>query len=775
MGELLEELLPFRIRHVSAKNTPLQVNCMALADFLSRPTLAEGEVDSERELIRMGYKDLRDKRLEKLKYPDYLPEKTTLHELYENVVPYLEEFDRKVLNNTDVRGRPLPQFNATPTTQEAAIAAKVVSLDSSSESDAEMDTAIFPVLPRALNECLNAIGAYRQEIADKLQYVRFCPYVRVREFEPDQPVIDELRLDPSSGARVLLVTLQQAFWSADTVREHQLNDRDLGPTLRYLDDRSNDPRKRPNYSVKKGVLLRWRKNKATQVFEPLVALPRTLVQPLLSMTHGRYGGMHTGYRKLVLYLQTMYYWPNMKVDCLDFISKCPTCQYNSPYAPRLVDTTTPMRAWKRNQIVFVDVITGLPRSRDGNTNIICFVDGFTKFAVTVATPNKEARTVANAYRTRWIPYFTPAKQLNSDRGETNAEIVQNLCKLVGTVKSASSVYYPQGDGAVEALNRVIMNLLRHELAGADESFWDQYLPYVTMLYNAAPHSKTGRSPFLMMFGEEMGNVVPCVDLSHPMMTDEYLRATRKAQEIHWAVVREMQRAELDKRQAAASVGHSFEVGDFILVKKRSGNPRGMNKLGEKTHRWRGPYRVLRRFPGSLLVTPYQLGSSLVDTEGLNPDLDVEGEFSRLSQDVVPVKDCKPYHGAIPPVPEINSKRARELLRLLGVNTSLMDGPEGNADVPAVRDLGPENVPDGMLDADLDRYDADTEDEAVRPFSQATRGRPRKVSRSEQTSPGQQDKSSAQNVPENNQRRLGRTRSATRTLAKHAAAAAPQCA
>ncbi len=53
-------------------------------------------------------------------------------------------------------------------------------------------------------------------------------------------------------------------------------------------------------------------------------------------------------------------------------------------------------------------------------------------------------------------------------------------------------------------------------------------------------------------------------------------------------MQELQKTELEAREAKARVSHGFEVGDFVLVRKHSGNARGMNKIGDRTNKFRGP-------------------------------------------------------------------------------------------------------------------------------------------------------------------------------------------
>jgi hypothetical protein len=290
------------------------------------------------------------------------------------------------------------------------------------------------------------------------------------------------------------------------------------------------------------------------------------------------------------------------------------------------------------------------------------------------------------------------------------------------------------------------------------------LPFLNLMYNQTPRGATTYSPQEVMFGGVIGNVAPCVDLSHPVLTNEYLAHIRKAQEISWAVISELRNKQLGPEKGKA-IEHSFKPGDYVLVRRRQGDARGQHKLQSK---FRGPYRVMRAYPGTLLVMPYQLGTSLEDTEALAPGLEIEGERSSLKQDMVPLRDCKRYEGEIPPIPTINVKRARELLRELGVSTELMDGPEGNAMLPSATDLGPDNVSEAEPDAD--------EKEDLTPITAAEvparrpRGRPPKQrdlhkgdasQKPEAREPEKDSLPTLDRPPEGQDRPWGRTRSATR--------------
>ena len=103
----------------------------------------------------------------------------------------------------------------------------------------------------------------------------------------------------------------------------------------------------------------------------------------------------------------------MSTDVQEFIAKCIVCQKcRSPQSKTLTAPLQPLPIPDRpNERVHADLIGPLKTSENGNKMVLVLTDAFTKYAVCVPIPNKEAKTVAQAIFTRYLAYFSFPKTL----------------------------------------------------------------------------------------------------------------------------------------------------------------------------------------------------------------------------------------------------------------------------------------------------------------------------------------------------------------------------
>ena len=74
------------------------------------------------------------------------------------------------------------------------------------------------------------------------------------------------------------------------------------------------------------------------------------------------------------------------------------------------------------------------------------------------------------------------ERLLSDRGPNFlSELVQEVCKLLGTTKVNMSGYHPQCDGLVEKFNSTLINMLAKSVNKYGHD-WDAHLPYLLFAY-----------------------------------------------------------------------------------------------------------------------------------------------------------------------------------------------------------------------------------------------------------------------------------------------------
>ena len=70
---------------------------------------------------------------------------------------------------------------------------------------------------------------------------------------------------------------------------------------------------------------------------------------------------------------------------------------------------------------------------------------------------------------------------------------------MGITNRYSTPAYPQGNGQVEAVNKVIVNRLKKRLDDA-KGRWVEKLPHVLWTYRTTPRRSTGETPFPMSYG-----------------------------------------------------------------------------------------------------------------------------------------------------------------------------------------------------------------------------------------------------------------------------------
>lgn len=83
--------------------------------------------------------------------------------------------------------------------------------------------------------------------------------------------------------------------------------------------------------------------------------------------------------------------------------------------------------------------------------------------------------------------FGVPESLLSDRG-TNllANVMMDVCSLLGITKLNTTAYHPQCNGMVERMNHTLKAMLRKHAVKFGPQ-WDKYLPGVLWAYRNAPH------------------------------------------------------------------------------------------------------------------------------------------------------------------------------------------------------------------------------------------------------------------------------------------------
>jgi hypothetical protein len=189
---------------------------------------------------------------------------------------------------------------------------------------------------------------------------------------------------------------------------------------------------------------------------------------------------HPGYQKMVIAVKSHYYWPDMKKEIVEYITRCMECQRVKAEHrhPAGLLQPLPIPEWKW-EMVTMDFITGLPRTNKKHDSIMVVVNKLTKVAHFI--PFKNAHTTYNVvdiYMREVARLHDIPKTIVSDRDpKFTLKFWRGLFKGLGTSLNFSTSYHPKSDGQTERVNQVIEDMLRMYVM-EKPSRWEDYIHLV---------------------------------------------------------------------------------------------------------------------------------------------------------------------------------------------------------------------------------------------------------------------------------------------------------
>lgn len=440
-----------------------------------------------------------------------------------------------------------------------------------------------------------------------------------------------------------MVALGDPYFSLEAFAAAQLAD-PAWVSLRDKVQAGDKATRDKGYAIKRGVLIRRFETKDGEEYEA-VCVPAKLVKLLLRSTHGTLMAGHQGSQKYLMDMSKRYYWKGMRQDILEHQKGCIACQLNDKYPVRfkMGEVLTPLYPM---HVVYYDIVVGLPRSKEGYYTMLLFYDGFSKFVLGVPLASEKAEYIVRKVVEHFLGPMGFPWALHSDNGRNlDGHLVRYLALMLGITKTTTPPYTPNSNPC-ETMCGAVTRLIIKALGRKDRRFWPQYVPFVLNALNSTVHSATGYTPRSLFFGRPIERspvpLIPCQP--EDATVSEYIRHTRKAQELQWQLVRARSAKLMAKRRTKANETareHKHQIGDYVLVKNLAPAAKGELKLRAK---YVGPYRVVHVYPSSLIVIPWgevedfrkrtfpHKWFGAANRRGVRP----------YSPRVVSVRHCKPY-------------------------------------------------------------------------------------------------------------------------------------
>jgi hypothetical protein len=169
---------------------------------------------------------------------------------------------------------------------------------------------------------------------------------------------------------------------------------------------------------------------------------------LKEMHNVAYAG-HPGYQKTMAAVKSHYFWPGLKKEIIEYITRCMECQKVKAEHrdPTGLLQPLPIPEWKWD-VVTMDFIIGLPRTSKQHDSIMVVVDKLTKSAhfIPLKTTHKAA-DVADIFLKEVACLHGISKTIVSDRDlKFTSNLWKGLFKGFRMNLNFSTMYHPESDG-----------------------------------------------------------------------------------------------------------------------------------------------------------------------------------------------------------------------------------------------------------------------------------------------------------------------------------------
>jgi hypothetical protein len=296
---------------------------------------------------------------------------------------------------------------------------------------------------------------------------------------------------------------------------------------------------------------------------------------------------HPGRDWTIQEVERSFWWPGLKTWVANYVKGCSTCQQNKtkshPNRPPMFKIPVPTDALPF-QVVAMDLITQLPKSK-GYDTILTIVDhGCTRVAVFLpCNSTTTGEGVARLYYDHIYKWFGLPTKVISDRDPRfTSHFAKALCTRLGVQQNLSTAFHPQTDGLSERKNQWVELFLRH-LTSTQQDDWADWLPIATAVHNHFTNSTTKVAPSEALLG-----YLPRMDYltSLPTLND------RVEQRVKTATERRSQAKAALNKLANVVPPNQFNVNDRVWLEAKNLNlPYQTPKLAPKRH---GPFLITER-------------------------------------------------------------------------------------------------------------------------------------------------------------------------------------
>lgn len=313
-------------------------------------------------------------------------------------------------------------------------------------------------------------------------------------------------------------------------------------------------------------------------------VPKACRWQLLRFNHDDIG--HFSEEKTYERLASKFWFPRMREFVKKYVKCCINCMYHKIPAGRKPGYLHPIPKVPRPfHTIHVDHLGPFCKSTKGNTQLLVFVDAYTKFCFLKAVKNTKARYVVQEL-SEIVRNFGVPRRIICDQGRAFASnCFKSYCSERNMVVHFHAVGMPRGNGQVERFHRTITESLAAMGANQEDSTWDENVCNIQLGLNNTLHKSLGVTPSEVLLGYRSGPD------NHANLDDEG-EAPVDVTNIRKQIAKKCVQAQATQKEnfdAHRGVPKEYQVGDLVLVKISSIAGHGTSR--KLLPKWKGPFRV----------------------------------------------------------------------------------------------------------------------------------------------------------------------------------------
>lgn len=318
----------------------------------------------------------------------------------------------------------------------------------------------------------------------------------------------------------------------------------------------------------------------------LIVVPKKMQNEIIRKNHekGHFGMVKT--EELIL---REYYIDHLKEKIKTMIDNCVECILlthkrgkKEGYLQPIDKGVTPLSTYH------IDHLGPLTSTHKNYKYLLAIVDGFTKFTWIYPTKTLSSDEVIDKLKIQQQVFGSPERIISDRNASFTSNMFKDYCKDEDITHHVITTGVPRGNGQVERIHQVIINVLG-KLSADDPTKWYRRISELQRCLNNTYQRSIGMSPFELLTGVKMrdrnDDILKLIQDEHiENFNNERDELRRKAKESIQKIQNENRRSYNSKRKEAIEYG----IGDLVAIK------RTQFVQGHKLHpKYLGPYEVVK--------------------------------------------------------------------------------------------------------------------------------------------------------------------------------------